>query len=126
MKTLNLYKERDYTEVILSDKNVYKLPNDYNVEEAERILEKQIEIEALANTEIDDEKPEAVKEVQRFWSLVFAQLEILFQHYQPEITAEKLKVLLTQKQALDIIGFHKTNKFGAEVSEDTETTKKKI
>jgi hypothetical protein len=127
MKTLNLYKERDYSVVILSDKKEYKIPNDYTVEEVERILEKQAQIAKLANTEIDDETDEGIQSLRRFWDLTFAQLEILFQHYQPDITADTLRSLIKQQDALEITKFYQMNKYGVEGAKtEPENTKKKI
>lgn len=108
----------------MHDNKTYKIPNDYTVEEVERILEKQIQVEKIANKEVDSDKPEAIKELNEFWDLVFAQIEILFQHYHPEMTGDKLRKLIRQNEALKIIGFHKVNRYGDDGAVETKSKKK--
>jgi hypothetical protein len=113
MATLDLYKNRQFNSVKLTDKTTqkeieYKLPNEYTVEEIERLLELQVQRESMEKQDVKDRGEE---QLQEFWRVVFDQLEILFQHYQPEITSATLRSLLTHKEALEIVGFYNTNRF---------------
>lgn len=102
MRYLDLFKERRYSIVKLSDNKEYKLPNEYSVEEVERVYELREEAEALEKQEADgDGKAQA----KHYTDLVFAQLEVMFQHYQPEITVDYLRKVITLNEALDTIGF---------------------
>lgn len=101
MRTLDLYKERKYSLVKLSDGKEYKFPNEYTVDEVERLLELRVEQEALEQEIVDDKK----KQLDRFFSIAFNQIEILFQRYQPEITAEYLKKHVTENEVLEMLGF---------------------
>lgn len=106
MHALDLYKSRKHSEVKLADGKTYKIPNEFTVEEVERVLELQVEREALekkeaAEGEVSSDNPD----FKRYMDLVFAQIEILYQHYQPEVTAEYLKSAMTQNEALEALGF---------------------
>lgn len=103
MRTLNLYKQREYSTVTLNDGDEYKIPNEYTVEETERLLERRKEYEAIKEEEVQDGKEE--EQAERFFRAAFNQLEILFQHYHPEMTAEELRELLTPSEALEILNF---------------------
>ena len=48
----NLYKSRKYSTVKLDDGKSYKIPNEYTVQEVERLLELRIEQEALETEEV--------------------------------------------------------------------------
>jgi len=107
MHALDLYKSRTHSEVKLADGKTYKIPNEFTVEEVERVLELQIEREALEKNTASDDKnltPENA-DFKKYMDLVFAQLTILYQHFQPETTAEYLKTVLTQSEALEVLGF---------------------
>lgn len=107
MHALDLYKSRTHSEVKLADGKTYKTPNEFTVEEVERVLELEIERNALEKMQAEDVKnltPENA-EFKRYMGIVFSQLTILFQHYQPEITTEYLKSVMTQKEALGMLGF---------------------
>lgn len=105
MTTLDLFKRRRFTEVKLDDGIVYKIPNEYTVEEVERLLELKAKEEEISNTVTADSKAEEAKQLDLFWSNIFAQLEIIFQSYQPEITAEYLKKYVSHNEALEVVGF---------------------
>jgi len=99
---LDLYAARKYSTVKLGDGSEYKLPNEYTVEEVERVLELHEEIEALEQQEVvGDGKAQR----ERHTALIFAQLEVMFGHYQPDITAEQLQKVITHNEALEIVGF---------------------
>lgn len=101
MPVLDLYKERKHTTIKLADSKEYKIPNEYTVAEAERLLELREQQEALEKEEVEDQPTQ----LKKFWALVFDQLSILFQHYQPEVTAEYLKKHITQNEGLAMLGF---------------------
>lgn len=109
MKTLNLYTERSFNIVKLADGKEYKIPNELTVEEVERLLERQIAVESVAQQKVDGD---GNQQLRQFWDLVFQEIEILFQHFHPKTTADELRKILTYKQALDIIGFYKSNRYG--------------
>lgn len=102
---LDLYKERRYRTVKLSDKKEYRLPNEYSVEEVERVLELQAEIKALEDKVVVGAANAENADAKRHTELVFAQLEVMFQHYQPDLDAEYLRKVMTHREALEIIGF---------------------
>lgn len=107
MHALDLYKSRKHSEVKLADGKKYLIPNEFTVEETERVLELQIERDAFEKQEAadgDNLTPENA-EYKRYLDLVFLQLEILFQHHQPDVTAEYLKTTMTQSEALEALGF---------------------
>ena len=103
MPTLDLYKDRKHSVIKLSDGKEYKIPAEYTVEEVERLLElkiKQEEIEALPV-----EKGKKKEQLATFWANIFSQLEIIFQHYQPDIDESYLRKHVTHNEALEMIGF---------------------
>lgn len=101
MQALDLYKSRKHSVITLADGKEYKIPNEYTVEEVERLLELRAEQEAIESEEVEDKDGQLPK----FWNVVFDQITILFQHYQPEITTEYLKSVITQNEALEMLGF---------------------
>lgn len=103
MATLDLFKKRRYSEIKLNSGEVFKIPNEYTVEEVERLLELQIIQKKLESSEVNEEKKD--KQILSFFNIIFDQLEIIFQNYQPNITSDYLKKHLTQNEALEIIGF---------------------
>lgn len=123
MAELNLYTERKYSTIKLADDKDYKIPNEYTVEEVERLLELRAEQEALETEVVDEEKAQA--EVDMFWKVVFSQLEIIFRHYQPEITQKHLKKLITHNEALEILGFFRKYRHLALLEIENETANKK-
>lgn len=124
MPVLDLYKERKYNVIKLGGIgfNVggfalkfgardFKIPAEYTVEESERLLEldvrrEQVELEAVSTDAVTRQEQQ-----RRFFAIVFDQLEIMFQHFQPEITADVLRKLLTEREALDILGFFEKYRF---------------
>lgn len=130
MSTLDLFKTRPFNTVTLTDPKtqqpiVFKIPNEYLVEEVERLIEIQILRHKLEKTEYDtDDKKAETKHLNEYWRIVFDQLEILFQHYHPEVTGEQLRSMLTHKEALEIIGFYNDNKFQENPQEKTDSKKK--
>jgi len=98
----------------------YKLPNEYTVEEVERLLELQVLRDKVESEEVSDRGEE---QLQNFWRIVFDQLEILFQHFHPEMTREILKSLVTHEEALEILGFYQ--KYRYQENTDNGKSKKK-
>ena len=128
MHSLNFYKSRKHSEVTLSDKQVYKIPNEYTVEEVERLLELRTAQEALEKETVQSEETQ----LEKFWSVVFEQIEIIFQHHQPDIKISYLKKVITHNEALDILGFFQKYRQAAitqlkeQQPSDTEESKKKV
>ena len=105
MAILDLFKRRRFLTIKLNDGVEYKIPNEYTVEEVERLLElkaKEKDIKSLKAGVTDEEQKE---QLDIFWSNIFAQLEIIFQSYQPEINEAYLKKHVTHNEALEIVGF---------------------
>lgn len=105
MPKLDLFKKRRFSTVRLNDGQEYKIPNEYTVEEVERLLElkaKEKDIKALTAGSTEAEQKE---QLDIFWSNIFAQLEIIFQSYQPEIDVAYLQKHVTHNEALEIVGF---------------------
>ena len=121
MPTLDLYKARKSNSVKLKERT-FLIPNEYTVEEAERLLELQVKRDAI-EAEKADSKP--AEQMKRFWAVVFEQLEIIFQHHQPEITAEELRGLITHHEALELLGFFDKYRHVA-ASKDGDTKKKTL
>jgi len=106
MQALNLYQSRKHSVVKLADGKEYKIPNEYTVEEVERLLELRVEQEALEKRNAEDVTVSHENaHFKAYLDLVFSQLTILFQHHQPEVTTEYLKSVVTQNEALEMLGF---------------------
>jgi hypothetical protein len=103
MPTLDLYKNRNYSVIKLGDGKEYKVPTEYTVEEIERLLELRVAQQKKQKEEVDEEMKEA--QLYNFWKIIFEQIEIIFQRFQPELKAEDLKKIITQNEALEILGF---------------------
>lgn len=103
MPHLDLFAERKHSTIDIGGK-VWKIPNEYTVEEFERLLELREEIEALGKEKIDAQDTENEK-VKRLVSLAFTQLQVILGHYQPDTNIEDLRKLLTQNEVFKIIGF---------------------
>lgn len=104
MPTLDLFKARKFHVVKFEDKE-FKLPAEYLVEEVERIYETMAQREALERVPVAAEEENQKKQLDAFWSLVYIQLEIMFQHFQPDMNIEEIKKLISPQEALDILGF---------------------
>lgn len=90
---------------------ILKIPYELSVEEVERLLEINVQIDKLAEQKIDDEDFNAQTEsLKTFWSFLFAQCTIIFRHYQPEVTEEYLRKHLSDTVALEITGFFENNR----------------
>jgi hypothetical protein len=130
MQSLDLYKKRRYTSVKLSDGIEYKIPNEYTVEEVERLLELKAKEEEIKAISVEEGTPEAEANLVLFWNNIFAQLEIIFQSFQPELNESYLRKHLTHNEALEIIGFFQEyraltiKKITAEQPEEADSKKK--
>lgn len=118
MQTLDLYKTRKHTIIKLDDGKDYKIPNEFLVEEVERLLELKSIQEKLESETVDEEKEKI--QVETFWNNIFAQLEIIFQHFQPEVTEKYLKKHVTHNQALEMLGFFQKYRLLAMQEDQTE------
>lgn len=126
MRVLNLFKERRHSSVKLSDGVDYKIPNEYTVEEVERLLELSAEQEALEKEPASENEVQKQEQIKKLYSLVFDQLEIIVQHHQPEITAEYLKSVMTGDEALEMMGFFQKYRHANIMKGHEETSKKKV
>lgn len=105
MPILDVFKERQFNIVKLNDRDL-KVPNEYTVEEVERLLELDEKRNHIEEEQVSKDKPTQEAQLVRFWAVVFDQLEVIFQHYQPELTAVELRKLISHKEALGILGFY--------------------
>lgn len=116
MQTLNLYKERSYNQVKLFDKlenklMTFKIPNEFTVEEVERLLEAELMRTELEKTEVAKDKIGRDIQLTNFHKVTFEQLEMLFQHFHPEMTGERLRMSISYKDALEILDFYQKYRF---------------
>lgn len=124
MPNLDIYKGRKFNTVAFGDK-VFKIPTEYTVEEVERLLELDTKRKSVQNEVVENQE----EQLKTFWELVFNQLEIIFQHYQPEMIVDDLRVIVSHNEALGILGFfdeyRNKLKEQSESKETTEDNKKK-
>lgn len=124
MPNLDIYKGRKFNTVTFGDK-VFKIPLEYTVEEVERLLELDTKRKSVQDEVIENQE----EQLKTFWELVFNQLEIIFQHYQPEMTVDDLRVIVSHNEALGILGFfdeyRNKLKEQSESKETKEDSKKK-
>src|SRR5690606_5942726 len=78
-----------------------KIPNEFTVVEWERLLELREEQEAIEKEDVVDSK----EQIARLYQTIYNQIEVLFKHYQPDITIEYLKKIITNNEALEMLGF---------------------
>lgn len=112
METLDLYKERRPYTVILEvkgGKKTFKIPTELTVEESERMLEAEIRVNALAKQEVEEETSEEV--LDRYFNNLLEYILVLLEHYQPDLTMEKLKKMLTRAEVVRIFEFFKKQRF---------------
>ena len=114
MQTLNLYKDRQPYIVNLElkgKKKTFKIPNELTIEESERLLEAELQIAELSKQEVANKK-DGEEKLDQYFSGVYQYLLILFSKYQPEIeTAEDIKKMMTQAEAIRVIEFFKKKRF---------------
>jgi hypothetical protein len=125
MQVYDVYKERKHTVIKLGERD-FKIPNEYTVEEVERLLELEQKRDALEKEEVTPETEKA--QLASFWELVFNQLEVIFQRYQPDTTADDLRGMISHHEALGILGFYDKYRFlqRKDEQEKTGSGKKKI
>jgi hypothetical protein len=115
MAKLDLYSGREPHVVELEvsgEKKEFKLPTDFTEEEIERILELE-------------KKVEDSKDLKSRRSIVFCQIQILLNRYQPELTLEQVKKMLTWDDALKIINFVSEHTFAVASKDNQAESKKK-
>jgi len=114
MQTLNLYKDRQPYIVNIELKGkakTFKIPNELTIEESERLLEAELQIAELSKQEVANKK-DGEEKLDQYFSGVYQYLLILFSKYQPEIeTAEDIKKMMTQAEAIRVIEFFKKKRF---------------
>jgi len=114
MQTLNLYKDRQPYTVNLELKGkmkTFKIPNELTIQESERLMEAEIQISELSKQEVANKK-DGEEKLDQYFSGVYQYLLILFSKYQPEIeTAEDIKKMMTQAEAIRVIEFFKKKRF---------------
>ena len=114
MQTLNLYKDRQPYTVNLELKGkmkTFKIPNELTIQESERLMEAEIQISELSKQEVANKK-DGEEKLDQYLSGVYQYLLILFSKYQPEIeTAEDIKKMMTQAEAIRVIEFFKKKRF---------------
>lgn len=128
MATLDLYSKRQPHKITLEDfdkpnePREYLIPQEFTVEETELLYAEQARIEELSQQEINE--TEESKELQQFYEAVLCQLIILFRRYQPTITLENLKKIMTRDEALQVWAFFINERIG-KTKEAGKTGKKK-
>lgn len=129
MATLDLYKKRPPHTVILNidnKKTPFNIPTHYTIEETERILEIQRDIDELKLEKVEENSAEQQVYLEMFWEKIYAQALVLFQHYHPEVTAEYLKKYLSQEDAAEIIAFHTEQHLKNTSKDELRRVKKKV
>lgn len=99
----------------------FKIPSELTVGEIERLLETQAKMEKLADEQVTDG---GSAQLRLYWGYIFNQLEIIFKHYNPEITVEYLRDNILPTDAMRILGFFSENRFIEKESEDSFAKKK--
>lgn len=128
MPTLDLYKKRRHFAVKFHSGKEYKIPNEYTVEEVERLLELTEEGDRIKAKKVTEGTPEAEASLVLFWDNIFAQLEIIFSSLNPEVDVAQIKAEVTHNEALEIIGFFNEYRALASTEKQSEKTdvKKKL
>lgn len=115
METLDLFKDRRFYEVVLqvkgNKKKKYKIPCELTVEETERLMEQEVILSQRFKAEVSEDKTEQDQKLQEYFETVFEIISIMFSRYQPEMTPEKMKSLLTEKEAGKVLQFFKEKRF---------------
>lgn len=102
----------------------FKIPSELTVGELERILEAESKIEKLSAEQVTDSGSAQLRE---YWGHIFAQLEVIFRHYQPEIDAEFLRDNLLPADSMRILAFFIQNRYIANPeAEQGSDAKKKL
>jgi hypothetical protein len=129
-ETLDLYKSRQPYEVILEvkgKKKSFKIPSELTVEESERLLESEIKIKMMVNEKVSDD---AEKKLEIYFGTLIDYMLVLLQHYQPEITADKIKKMMSRSDLEKVFEFFKQQRYihimGYDEPADQDGAKKKI
>jgi hypothetical protein len=99
----------------------FKIPAELTVSEIERLLEAQIKIDKLADEQVSDT---GTAQLRLYWSYIYAQLEIIFRHFHPEVDADYLKLNLLPTDAIRILAFFSENRYIEKPVEETDSKKK--
>ncbi len=129
MPKLDIYAPRPYHEIEMvmekGIKQTFKIPSELTIGEVERLLETQSKLDKLVNEQVSEE---GSAQLRLYWGLVYTQLEVIFRHFQPDITAEYLKLNMLPTDAMKILNFFAENRYIAKETEveDTDSKKKLI
>lgn len=118
MQSKNIFKDRRFTILKIKDRD-FKIPNEYTVEEVERLLELEVKQKDIEKEYVADEYVEKAEQLKGFYKVIFGRLEIMLQHYQPEITADEIRSMVTHTEALDILDWFEQHRY-FEASEDVK------
>ena len=103
----------------------YKIPNQYTIEETELLLSYQVEVEKLAKKEV--EKGKEAEDLLKFFEAIIVQLHVLFRRYQPDMTVENLKAIMTKEEAIATWAFFIKERIEVTNEDDKpEDVKKKV
>ena len=125
MATLDLYKKRKSHKITVGEgdnKKELEFPADFTLEEEERILELQSELEHLSESE------EELSQDKQY-NIILEQITILAQRYQPNLEPEDLKEILTRTECDKIITFlteQRLQFMQSEIEQQTKSAKKKV
>lgn len=128
MSKLDIYAPRPYhvLEIAMEKgiKKTFKIPSELTIGEVERLLETQSKLDKLQDEQATDG---GTAQLRLYWGYIYAQLEIIFRHYQPEVDADYLRENLLPKDAIAILNFFAENRYidKEENSDDKSEVKKK-
>lgn len=101
----------------------FKIPVELRVYEIERLLEAQHKLEKLEKESVIED---GTKQLRIYWGYIYAQLEVIFKHFHPEIEAEYLKLNLLPADAIKILAFFAQNRYIEKEVNLSDDTKKKL
>ena len=99
----------------------FKIPVELRVHEIERLLEAQHKLEKLEQESVSED---GTKQIRLYWGYIYAQLEVIFKHFHPEIDKDYLKLYLLPADAIKILAFFAQNRYIEK--EVLANTKKKL
>jgi hypothetical protein len=108
---------------IKGKKQEFQIPTELTVAETERILEREVLLSAVMVKEVEEaEKKDAISE---FVDAAVGYLEVLFNRYHPEMTADLLKETLTHREVIRITQFFKAKRYTEALGLNGDDGKKK-
>lgn len=103
-------------------KKTFKIPSELTIGEVERLLETQSKLDVLQDEQVTSG---GSAQLRLYWGYVYSQLEVIFQHYQPEVTAEYLQLNLLPRDAIAILNFFADNRYIEKLDNSVESTENK-